>query len=308
MNNEDQIKFRRYINFVTFEKRLGKASISAYENDIVSFLEHIHKKEISIKTMKPEDLTGYISSLSRDKKMKEKSVARKVSSLRGFIKYLIEYNIVSSNFADMFEPVKLNNSLPVFLTEREIELFRSVPDTDTDEGVRDKAIVELFYSSGLRVSELVNLKVHDVFPDRKIVRVSGKGGKERVVPFTDTTGEFLSGYLSGVRHRLMKKGAYHDFLFVNRNGGSFSRQGIWKKLKKFAKIAGIEKEISPHKLRHTFATHLLEGGADLRTVQLLLGHASINTTEIYTHVERQKIKESFKEKHPRQNISKKKED
>ena len=192
----------------------------------------------------------------------------------------------------------------MFLSVDEVERLFSAIDTTTPSGFRDRTMLEIFYSSGLRVSELVNMKLGDVMRKERIILVLGKGNKQRVVPYSDDAAVYLDRYLDSERHRLIKQGDWNDSVFINNRGKSFTRQGVWKKLKHFAKLAGINKEISPHKLRHTFATHLLEGGADLRSVQMLLGHSSINTTEIYTHVEQQAIKKEFEQKHPRDNLNK----
>jgi len=250
---------------------------------------------------KIKSVSEFIKKISKEG-LKEKSLARKISSLRNFFKFLHKKGVINSDFIDTLEPVKLNKSIPIFLSEKELEKLFSIPDLSNKQGFRDRTILEILYSSGLRVSELITLRTTDVFKEENLLRVRGKGNKERIVPYTTTTANYLETYLNQIRHKLMKPGAYNDFLFLNRFGKPFTRQGIWKKLKQFAKLAEIEKDISPHKIRHTFATHLLEGGADLRSVQILLGHSSINTTEIYTHVERKKIQQEFIEKHPRNKL------
>jgi len=221
--------------------------------------------------------------------------------VRGLFKFLLEDDYITSDMLEILEPVKLSKSLPTFLTPNEVQRLFSVIDTSKPSGQRDRTMLELFYSSGLRVSELIDLKIGNVHRKDMIILVFGKGSKERVVPYSDDAAEYLHHYLDRMRHRLIKQGDFNEYVFINNRGGKFSRQGVWKKLKQFAKAAGITKDVSPHKLRHTFATHLLEGGADLRSVQMLLGHSSINTTEIYTHVEQHAIKKEFDNRHPRDN-------
>ncbi|HNW16648.1 MAG TPA: tyrosine recombinase, partial [bacterium] len=249
-------------------------------------------------------ISEYVIHLSKDKNFSYKSLARSISSMRGFFKFLVEDDFVSPELFEILEPVKMKKSLPMFLTLDEVDLLFSVIDTSTPSGFRDRTILEMFYSSGLRVSELTELKLGSIFRKDQVILVFGKGSKERVVPYSDNAAEYLHHYLDRLRHSLIKPGDFSDFVFINNRGKKLTRQGVWKKLKEFAYMAGITKEISPHKLRHTFATHLLEGGADLRSVQMLLGHASINTTEIYTHVEQQAIKREFEQKHPRENMDK----
>ncbi len=294
--------FKQYINFIKLEKRLSLNTVEAYERDLTEFLTFLNEKKVELFSADISILTEFIHKISKAG-LKEKSLARKTSSLRNFFKFLHKKGKINSDLIDVLEPVKLNKSIPVFLSENELNRLFSIPDLSDFQGFRDRTMLEILYSSGLRVSELISLTTADIFRNEKLIRVrSGKGDKDRIVPYSSSGAEFLETYLDKVRHHLMKKGAFNDFLFLNRFGKPFSRQGVWKKLKLFAKTAGIEKDISPHKIRHTFATHLLEGGADLRSVQMLLGHSSINTTEIYTHIENKKIQQEFKEKHPRNNL------
>ncbi|HRZ79549.1 MAG TPA: site-specific tyrosine recombinase XerD [bacterium] len=304
MNGSDQRLLKKYLNFVKLEKRLALNSVEAYERDLLDFIDFIDKKALSLTTADAVNVSEYIIHLSKDKDFSDRSLARSISSLRGFFKFLMEDDFIAPEMLEILEPVKLTKSLPVFLTMEEVQrLFNSI-DTSKPSGFRDRTILEMFYSSGLRVSELTDLKLGNVHRSEQILVVFGKGSKERVVPYSDDAAEFLHQYLDRVRHTLIKKGDWSEFVFLNNRGVKLTRQGVWKKLKEFAKGAGITKEISPHKLRHTFATHLLEGGADLRSVQMLLGHASINTTEIYTHIEQHTIKREFEQKHPRENIEK----
>ncbi len=302
MRPGDAQRMRRYLDFIKIEKRLSKNSVVAYEHDLSQFLSWLEKRDRDIPSLEPLLLTEYLVEISKDLELKDRSLARKISAIRGFLKFILDREGFGSNLIAAMEPVKLARNLPVFLSPEEMRALLDAIDTSDAQGFRDRTMFELFYSSGLRVSELVNLKVGDIIPQEHLIRVFGKGSKERVVPYSDDAARYLEPYLQRVRHTLMKPGAWNDILFLNKNGKKFTRQGVWKKLKEYAKRAGIEKDISPHKLRHTFATHLLEGGADLRSLQMLLGHASINTTEIYTHVEQQHIREEFRKLHPRKKL------
>lgn len=302
MNKSDARLLRKYMNFVKLEKRLSLNSVEAYERDLTDFLEYLDRSKLCLTQVDSVNVSEYIIHLSRDKDFSDRSLARAVSSMRGFFKFLIDDDFITSEMLEILEPVKLKKSLPMFLTMEELQQLFSAVDTSTASGFRDRTMLEMFYSSGLRVSELVDLKLGNIYRREQLLLVFGKGSKERVVPYSDNAAYFLHTYIDTMRHTLIKKGDYNDFVFINNRGEQMTRQGVWKKLKEFAKLAGITKEISPHKLRHTFATHLLEGGADLRSVQMLLGHSSINTTEIYTHVEQAVIQKEFERKHPREDI------
>ena len=303
MKASDSKLLRKYMNHVKLEKRLALNSVEAYERDLTDFLEYLDSRGICLTQADSVNVSEYVIHLSKDKDFSDRSLARAISSLRGFLKFLLEDNYIIPEMLEILEPVKLKKSLPVFLTYDELQRLFSVVDTSTPSGFRDRTMLEMFYSSGLRVSELVDLKISNIYRQRQLLRVFGKGSKERIVPYSDDAARYLHEYIDRMRYQLMKKGDFNEYVFLNNRGGKLTRQGIWKKLKEFAVMAGITKDISPHKLRHTFATHLLEGGADLRSVQMLLGHSSINTTEIYTHVEQEAIHREFDRKHPRENIN-----
>jgi integrase/recombinase XerD len=301
LSGSDKRLLKKYLNFIKLEKRLSLNSVEAYTRDLSDFLGFLEAKGLSVTSADSVNVSEYVIHLSKDKNFSDRSLARSISSLRGFFKFLLEDDYITSDMLEILEPVKLSKALPTFLTIDEIDRLFSVIDTASPSGQRDRTILELFYSSGLRVTELIDLKIGNIHRKDMILLVFGKGSKERAVPYSDDAAEYLHHYLDRMRHRLIKQGDFNEYVFINNRGGKFSRQGIWKKLKQFAKAAGITKDVSPHKLRHTFATHLLEGGADLRSVQMLLGHSSINTTEIYTHVEQQAIKKEFDNRHPRDN-------
>ena len=302
MNKSDARLLKKYMNHIKLARRLALNSVEAYERDLTDFLEYLDSRGICLTQADSVNISEYVIHLSRDRDFSDRSLARSISSLRGFLKFLLEDDYIIPEMLEILEPVKLKKSLPVFLTYDELQKLFSVVDTSTASGFRDRTMLEMFYSSGLRVSELVDLRIGNVFRPQQLLRVFGKGSKERIVPYSDDAARYLHEYLDRMRHTLMKKGDFNDYVFINNRGSKLTRQGIWKKLKEFAALAGITKDISPHKLRHTFATHLLEGGADLRSVQMLLGHSSINTTEIYTHVEQEAIHREFDRKHPRENI------
>ena len=302
MNKSDSRLLKKYMNHIKLEKRLALNSVEAYERDLTDFLEYLDSCGTCLTQADSVNISEYIIHLSKDKDFSDRSLARSISSLRGFLKFLLEDDYIIPEMLEILEPVKLKKSLPVFLTYDELQRLFSVVDTSTPSGFRDRTMLEMFYSSGLRVSELVDLKLSNIYRQKQLLRVFGKGSKERIVPYSDDAARYLHEYIDRMRYQLMKKGDFNEYVFLNNRGGKLTRQGIWKKLKEFAALAGITKDISPHKLRHTFATHLLEGGADLRSVQVLLGHSSINTTEIYTHVEQEAIHREFDKKHPRENI------
>lgn len=309
MNKSDARILKKYMNHIKLEKRLALNSVEAYERDLTDFLEYLDSRGLCITQADSVNISEYVIHLSKDRNFSDRSLVRAISSLRGFLKFLLEDDYIIPEMLEILEPVKLKKSLPVFLTYEELQRLFAAVDTSTASGFRDRTMLEMFYSSGLRVSELTELKLGNIYRKKQLLLVFGKGSKERVVPYSDDAALYLHEYIDRMRHTLLKKGDFNDYVFINNRGEKMTRQGVWKKLKEFAASAGITKDISPHKLRHTFATHLLEGGADLRSVQMLLGHSSINTTEIYTHVEQEAIHREFDRKHPRENMeSEEKED
>ena len=225
--------------------------------------------------------------------------ARYFSSLKGFFSYLEKNKYIKKNPIEKITAPKLSKKLPSVLNINEIDSILSQPDTNDKLGLRDKAILELFYACGSRVSELINLKISDLFLDDEVIRVFGKGSKERLIPIGSSAIKWINEYLGKSRSGLMKYSKSGNFVFLNSRGTKLSRMGIWKIIGRYVKEAGIKKEVHPHTFRHSFATHLLEGGADLRAVQEMLGHADISTTQIYTHIDRDYIKQVHKQFHPR---------
>ena len=241
-------------------------------------------------------MTEYVVTLGR--LLSSRSVARNISAIKTFFRFLVSEGTIKDNPARLLEIPRPFKKLPVVLSRTEIERLLSQPDLSHPRGRRDSAMLELLYATGLRVSELVGLKAVNINLEAGFVRTLGKGSKERIVPMGEEAMESVRNYISDVR-LLQKKGLDSPYIFLNPSGGPLTRQGFWKIIKKYAKKADIKKQITPHSLRHSFASHLLAGGADLRSVQIMLGHEDISTTQIYTHVTRERLKEIHKKYHPR---------
>lgn len=290
---------KEYLTILRFEKNLSDNTINSYQNDIRNFLSYCSQNRITdLNDVKSSDLSKYFE-LQRTAGKDSSTSARYMSSLKGFFGYLQDNNYVELNPTEKLLSVKKSRKLPPVLSIQEIEMILNSPDTNEITGLRDKAILELFYSSGLRVSELINLKISDLFFNDEVIRVLGKGSKERIVPIGSSAIKWVNEYLIKARPSLEKKSKSQNFVFLNKRGSKLSRMWIWKIVNKYSSDAGIKKEIHPHTFRHSFATHLLEGGADLRAVQEMLGHADISTTQIYTHINREYIKQVHKDHHPR---------
>jgi integrase/recombinase XerD len=282
-----------FLNFIQFEKGLAGNTIKAYKSDLEIFDKFLQKHEISVPD--EDSLLDFIFEL-KNSKHAVLSIARSLVAVKIFYKYLVRTGCMKkSPFEDM-DSFKTNKTIPEVLTNEDISRLLSAPDMSKKEGIRDKAILELLYSAGLRVSELAGLELTDINLDEKVLRCFGKGSKERLVPIGEYVVETLAEYID-IRKTFLKDFSPH--LFVTRLGKRFTREGIWKVVKNHAKKAGIEKDVYPHIFRHSFATHLLAGGADLRSVQEMLGHADISTTQIYTHVDRTRLKKIHKQFHPR---------
>jgi integrase/recombinase XerD len=287
-----------FVNYLAIEKGHSHNTIESYQRDIVRFLDFTRCKTIDefIK-MDQKGIFDYLLHL-REKNFSSASVARHLVSIKVFYKFLNTEGIISINPTENIESPRLLRRLPHFLTLEEVDRLLSQPDPNNNLGVRDIAMLEILYATGLRVSELISLKVNDINLERGYIITFGKGSKERVVPIGRSAQEKIKSYLEDSRH-ILTKGKGGGELFVNRFGDKMTRQGFWKIIKRYALLSGIKKDISPHTLRHSFATHLLERGADLRSVQQMLGHADISTTQIYTHVIRERLKEIYNKHHPR---------
>ncbi len=288
-----------YLAFLKLEKNLSEQSVMAYSSDLNKFLQFIKdKKHNDLNTITPKFISKYFE-IMRDLGISSSTTARYLSSVKGFFKYLSSQEYIEKNPAEILSTRITERKLPTVLSFPEIEKILQSPNTDEKLGLRDKAILELFYSSGLRVSELINLKLSDLYFSDEVIRVLGKGSKQRIVPIGESAVRWIEEYIKTVRLLLEKKMKSENIIFLNNRGTKLSRMGIWKIVDKYVKLAEIEKEFHPHTFRHSFATHLLEGGADLRAVQEMLGHADISTTQIYTHIDRDFVKQMHKDFHPR---------
>ena len=289
MIQEEINSFRSYL---LVEKKYSKNTIESYERDLLQFQSFITKE---ITRIQEEDIHQYLKELSVEGKS-EKTISRVISCLKSFYKFLKKKKKVARNPMENIEIPKLKKSLPHTLTEEEVNNLLEVPLLDAFS-YRNKAMLEGLYATGIRVSELVNLKLGDIDIESATLRTMGKGSKERIVPLGDYALRYLTIYIRDYRPMLLKRD-YNDYLFLNNHGKKLTRQGFFKIIKARAKEANIQKELSPHTLRHSFATHLLNHGADLRSIQELLGHSDISTTQIYTHISNEHLKESYKEFHP----------
>jgi integrase/recombinase XerD len=289
-----------YKNYLKLEKNLSSNSIESYHHDISrmksyfdSDIQHISANEVTIKF-----LQNYLVWLSNFN-LSSRSQARNISAIRSFYKFLYYIKVNGENPATLLEAPKIGRKLPTVLSVPEIDALIGAIDLSTPEGQRNKAIIETLYGCGLRVSELVNLKITDIFAPEGFIRVKGKGNKERLVPIGSIALREIEYYFNSFRNKLQVDKKSENILFLNRRGKILTRVMIFTIIKELAEIAGIKKNISPHTFRHSFATHLIEGGADLRAVQEMLGHESILTTEIYTHLDREYLRQTIIEHHPR---------
>jgi len=288
--NEDYLS--DFLVYLELDLNYSNNTIKTYENNIEKLIQFVGNKNIL--KLRVNDLDKFLISLNG---LEASSVSNIISSIKTFYNYYIKLGKINSNPADLLDMPKLSKKLPDYLTEEEINKLLDVKVEDAFSA-RNKAILELLYSSGLRISELVNLELKSIDFDDCIIRVFGKGSKERIVPMNDYAIEALKDYLDNYR-ALMIKNEINNYVFLNNHGKMMTRQGVFKMLKKECLLKDIRKNISPHILRHTFATHLLQNGADLRVIQEILGHSDISTTQIYTHVSNEKLKNDYKEYHPR---------
>ncbi|AKG74057.1 tyrosine recombinase XerD subunit [Salinicoccus halodurans] len=286
-----------YLLFLSVEKGLSQASISSYRQDLKQYEVFLEERKIrDYSTVDTELIISFLKLLKESGKS-GKTITRMQSTLRNYHQFLLNENVVTSNPALRLHSIKEDKKLPVYLTVEEMETLLKTPDAST-AGVRDKAMMELLYASGLRVSEVIDIKTTDLNTDMGFIRVRGKGSKERIVPMTDHVGRLLTSYIANERLYLLKDDNV-DALFITNRGKGFTRQGLWKTIKKYEMLSGIGKNITPHTFRHSFATHLIENGADLRAVQEMLGHSDISTTQIYTQISAVKIREMYTQFHPR---------
>ncbi len=289
-----------YLTHVQVEKGLASNTLSAYRRDMAKFEDFAKKKKLALNAVKRDDLVDFLASLYRQK-LESKTVARHLVTLRNFFRHAQVQGSISEDPTAHLESPKIRRSLPGYLRLEEVEKLLELPDQKTPLGLRDRAMLEVLYSTGLRVSELTSLRVNDLDMKVGCVRCIGKGDKERLVPVGRKALGIVERYLRDGRTALIGpgRGSAGAFLFVNRRGGRISRVGVWKIFSAYGRKAGLRVPLTPHMLRHSFATHLLERGADLRSVQLMLGHSDISTTQIYTHVVEERLKQIYKAHHPR---------
>lgn len=289
-----------YIIYLKIERGLSANTVTSYKRDIEKYLTFLTEKKITqLDEVSRFEILDFLQTL-RQSGAADNSIIRMVSSLRKFHQYLKRESIVSDDPMQLIDTPKKASTLPKAISPQAVEQLLEAPDTTTPLGVRDRTILELMYATGLRISELVNLKLSDMHLTMGFIQTMGKGEKERIIPLGEIASQWLDHYLDGARVYLQDQSAEtSEYVFLNSRGKGLSRQGIWKKVKQLALEAGIDQNVTPHTLRHSFATHLLENGADLRMVQELLGHADISTTQIYTHITKTRLKQVYSDYHPR---------
>jgi integrase/recombinase XerD len=287
-----------FLTHVKVEKGLSPNTVSAYRQDLAKFNLFAQKREVSLAGVTRDDLVDFLAALYRQN-LESKSVARNLVTLRNFFRFAQTNELITDDPSINLESPKIRRSLPGYLRLEDVERLLQQPDVKTALGLRDRAMLEVLYSTGLRVSELTSLRVGDLDTKVGCVRCIGKGDKERLVPVGKKALASVEKYLKDGRAELLGKAPVVPTLFLNRRGRGLSRVGVWKILSAYGRRAGLRVALTPHMLRHSFATHLLERGADLRSVQLMLGHADISTTQIYTHVVEERLKQIYKAHHPR---------
>lgn len=286
-----------FVDYLRSEKGLSQNTLASYGCDLDQYQEFLRRMGQSLDTAGRAGVVSYLVWLQKQGRAAA-TVARRLAALRAFYQFMVRERYIDSDPTDDLESPHLERKLPRVLTVKEVERLLAQPDASTPAGVRDRAMLELLYATGIRVSELVNLRLEDVNLEMGYVRCFGKGGRERIIPLGRMARRAVREYLTHARPRLLTSPGERT-LFLNHQGTRMTRQGFWKIVKKYARQAGIDKNITPHTLRHSFATHLLENGADLRSVQEMLGHVDISTTQIYTQVTKGRLKEVYARSHPR---------
>ncbi len=279
------------------ERGLSDNSLISYRHDLIQLSDHLHKRGKRLDTASREDLLTILADQIQQGKS-PRTVSRYLSSWRQYYRWLVREGVIDGDPVALIESPKTGRGLPKALSEEQVESLLEAPDTGTPLGLRDRAMLELMYATGLRVSELVNLELVNLNLNQGVIRVTGKGRKERLVPIGDEAHDSLKVYLADARPVLLK-GAQTESVFVTTRKSAMTRQAFWYMLRRYAKLCGVSQKLSPHMLRHSFATHLLNHGADLRVVQLLLGHSDLSTTQIYTHIAREGLKRMHEAHHPR---------
>ncbi len=291
-SNKEDSNLRSFLNYLLVDKGLSNNTVKAYEADISSFFQWLDNEDLKYKDLQEDHINKYISFLFQ-RKMRSSSVNRKISSIKSFYIFLVKRNFLkNSPLNDLVTP-KQEKYLPESMSEAEVDKLLNSPDVSNKIENRDKAMIEMLYATGMRISELVNLKITDVDMKRCVVKVFGKGSKERLVPFGETALDSLKSYLNDREQSSSKE------IFLSNRGKKMTRVAFWQRVKIYLIRENLKNSISPHTLRHAFATHLLNRGADLRSVQLLLGHSDLSTTQIYTHIAKQRLSDVLKKHHPR---------
>jgi len=286
-----------FLHYLRVEKGLSNNTMMAYRRDMEKFAEFMAQRYVPLDEVTRSDVVDFLAGMYR-RGLDSRTVARSLVTIRNFYRFCVTEGLVKEDPAATIESPKVRRTLPHFLSVAEVERLLAQPDVSTPGGLCDKAMIELMYSTGLRVSELCGLRLSDIQMNAGSLRCIGKGNKERIVPVGRKALELIQTYLRESRPKLLRDGS-SPFLFLNRKGGKMNRIVFWMLLKKYGEKAGLRESLKPHMLRHSFATHLLDGGADLRSVQMMLGHADISTTQIYTHVVEERLKQVYKAHHPR---------
>jgi len=294
-NSEELVD--QFLDAIWMERGLSANTLGAYRADLMTLGRRLSERNISIEQAEKADLLDFIAGRVEGG-AKPRSTARQLSSFRRFFRYIMREGLRDTDPTADIEMPRIGRSLPKSLTESEVDALLQAPNTDEPLGHRDRAMLELLYATGLRVSELINLKQSQVNFNQGVLRIIGKGDRERLIPLGDEAQRWLRDFMEGPRMEILLE-RQTDYLFPTRRGDRMTRQAFWHIIKRYAQKAGINKKLSPHSLRHAFATHLLNRGADLRVVQLLLGHSDLSTTQIYTHVARERLKDLHGEHHPR---------
>ncbi|MFQ5648465.1 MAG: site-specific tyrosine recombinase XerD [bacterium] len=291
---------QEFLSFLRIEKNAASNTINSYRHDLKRYIQLLQEQSLErFEDVEPHHILDALARLS-DKQLAATTQARNLSAIRMFHQFLVREGLAETNPASLVNFPRLKKYLPHALNQHEIESILNQPDVSTPKGLRDKAMLEFLYAAGLRISELLAMRLPNLFFDEGFIRVLGKGSKERIVPIGQQAIDCTKLYLSKVRPVIARPSKSSSFVFLNWRGGQLSRMGFWKILKQYVAMTGTDRRISPHTFRHSFATHLIEGGADLRAVQEMLGHADISTTQIYTHLDREYLKEVHRSFHPRE--------